>query len=347
MTAAYPSGTNTFVLSHDATKGMVVDFSRNPKDFAINSYLQIVPVDKVAGYYMKMTVEQAGRVQNTNLSDMEWADGNKAPEFHDGTEGFEFLAYATKRYALGFNLGDLSVDQASWDIVAQHGRITAQRAMTARTVLSVTALETSGNWDATHTSAVSSISGVTGKWDVSTTARTDIHRSLDYAADIILQDTLGAVDINDLILVISPACARAMAVTQEIVDHIKGSPDAKDQVRGEMGRNSMFGLPDKLYGYPVVVEKTVKTTNTKGATRAVSYAKGKTNPVMIARPGGLTGVANAPSFSTVTCFMKEEMTVETKREDDNRRTIGRIVENYAVVVTAPVSGFLFTSAVAT
>jgi hypothetical protein len=41
-------------------------------------------------------------------------------------------------------------------------------------------------------------------------------------------------------------------------------------------------------------------------------------------------------------FMLEEMTVETRQDPDNRLTKGRVVEDYATVMTAPVSGFLFT-----
>jgi hypothetical protein len=39
------------------------------------------------------------------------------------------------------------------------------------------------------------------------------------------------------------------------------------------------------------------------------------------------------------------MTVETLNDRDNRLTDIRVVENFDVVLTAPISGFLFTSAV--
>jgi hypothetical protein len=326
---------------------MVVDFSRNVKDFAVNRYAQIVPVDKMVGYYMKMTVEQAGRLVNSNLADLQWPDGNESPDFNDGTESHEYLAYAAKRIATGFNIGYLTSEQATWDIIAAHSRIHAQRMMTARTLRAITAATTSGNYDSTHVSAVTggSITGVSTKWDVSTTAAQSIKRSLNHAAELILKDTLAAIDINDLVVVISPGLARKLAVAQEIVDHIKGSPDALPQIRGELaGGNSMFGLPDKLYGFPLVVEKTVRVSTQKGATTSRGFVLPDTTPFMCARPGGLVGVEGAPSFSTITIFMKEEMTIETKDDPDNRRTKGRITENYDTIVTAPVTGFLFTGA---
>ena len=39
------------------------------------------------------------------------------------------------------------------------------------------------------------------------------------------------------------------------------------------------------------------------------------------------------------------MTVETLREPNNRRTIGRVVENYVYKVVAPASGVRFDNAV--
>ena len=325
---------------------MVVDFSRNPSKFAIAKYAQIVPVKQNVGYYLKMTVEQAGRIVNSDLADMYWGDGQDEPSFNDGTESFDFLSFTSKRYASGFRIGYLAGEQAGWDILAQHSRIHAQRMMTGRTQLAATALQTSGNYDATHTSAVSSIPGVIGKWDVSTTARKDIKRSLDYAADQIRMDTLGAVDISDLMLVISPDCARAMSVSQEIVDYIKGSTDALKEIRGEIGPLNGYGLPETLYGYKVVVEDAVKVTSRRGATKVSSYVFGRTSPVMVARPGSLEGVYGSPTFSTITLFVKEEMTVESKNDPDNRRTRGRIVDDEVPILTASVSGFLFTSAVA-
>src|SRR6185369_723474 len=159
-------------------------------------------------------------------------------------------------------------------------------------------------------------------------------------------DTLGAIDVNDLMIIMSPNCARALSQCQEIVDHIKGSPDALAQVRGELpGQNAIFGLPDKLYGFPLIVEKTVKVTSRKGATRVVSYVFPDATPCMVSRPGSLVGVFGTPSFSTIGYFMFEEMTTEVLHEPINRRTVISLVENYDVQILSYLSGFLFQNAV--
>jgi hypothetical protein len=59
----------------------------------------------------------------------------------------------------------------------------------------------------------------------------------------------------------------------------------------------------------------------------------------------LVGVANAPNFATCVLFVQEEMTVETMRQAEHRRTAGRVVENICAKIVAPVSGVLFTGAV--
>lgn len=346
MVAQFPSGQNVYVKDHESSGRLVVNFSRNVRDFAVNSYCQIVPTKKTSGLYLEMTIEEAGRIINSSLANFAWADGAPSPEGFEGTEKHEWKDFRCERYMFGVTLGDLTVDQASWDIKNQYAALKAQQAMTARTQLAITALTTGGNYDASHTEAVASISGNTGTWAASTTARQDIKRSLNFAANVILKDTLAGIDINDLQLVMSPGCAKELAETQEIVDHIKGSPDALAQIRGELpGRNAIYGLSDKLYGFPVVIEKTVKVTSRKGATKATSFVLGDSTPFMAARPGGLVGVEGAPSFSTCSIFMLEEMTSETFRDAKDRRTLMRVVENYDVVMTAPVSGFLFTSAV--
>jgi len=345
MAATYPSAYNTFVRDHDATNKMVIDFARNVSKFAVNKYTQVIPVKKVAGYYLEMTIEEAGRILSTSLDQFVWYDGQSAPEGAEGTEKFEYKAYETLRYAFPFLLGDLTIDQASWNILAQHSSIKARQAMTARTQSAITVLTTSGNYASDHQSAVASITGNSGTWAASTTARQDIKRSFHHAAEKILDDTLAAIELDDLLVVISSGLAAKLAQCQEIVDYVKGSPDALAQVRGELpGENAIYGLPDKLYGFPLVVEKTRKVTSRKGATRAASSILGDATSFMCARPGGLVGVADSPNFSTCVNFALEELTVETLRDAPNRRTLGRVVDNYVYKMVAPVSGFLFTTA---
>ena len=343
MTAVYPSYANVFVQDHEASNKLVIDFARNIRDFPVNQYAQVVPVKKTSGLYLVMTVEEAGRILDSTLANFVWYDGDPWPEPDSGTESFQWLAFNCKRFSPGFKMGNLTVEQATWDILAQHASIKARQAMTARTQLAVTALTTAGNYDAAHTADVTAISGITGKWDVSTTARQDIRKSLTYAIKKIRDATLSAVKTEDMRLVISDDLAGAMGCTQEIVDMVKQSPDAIEYIRGALGPNSAFNLPPKIYGVELVVEDTRKVTSKKGANRAVSTIFPTTSAALCSRPGGLTGLEGGPNFSTCQIFAQEEMVAEKMDDRNNRRVMGRVTDNVDAKLAAPASGFLFTN----
>jgi hypothetical protein len=357
VVAVHPGGApNTFVPSIEATRNMQVDFSRNPKSFALNRWLYIVPVDKMLGLYTRMTVEEAGRILNDR--EHAWPLGNDAPQFIGRTEKFGFPSYQTKRWAFGYRIPTETAEQASWDILAQHGRIIVQQAMTWRTQQATALVQTVGTWPTGHTAAVTGLTNsagltVTGKWDQSTTARLDIKKSLIIATQQIQLATLNAIRVSDLKLVMGPHTAAAIVSCQEVADYIKGSPDAKAYIKNELGPNAYYGLPERLYGYEIVIEDAVKVTSKKGASSdARSFIWDGDKPALLYRAAGkagsdddgLVGPDNsneAPTFSTVTGFVYEDMTVESKVDPDNRVNKGRIVDNYDIEVTAPISGYLF------
>lgn len=340
-----PSGHNTFIPNVAATKGTVVDFSRNPNKFALPQYIQYVPVQKTDGRYLRITIEVAGRLLQADNNDTLWADGTEAPKGYPDIESFGYFNYRTNRHAYAFTLGELAVEQAEWELLASHARISAQRAMTARTQEVVTLLTTQGNWDASNTSTVATMSDVTGQHDLSTTARKDIKRSFDVAAATIQLNTLSAVGPGDMMVVVGVEWARRVSVSQEIVDHIKQSPAAREELEKGLAPNNRYGLPSTLYGYPIVIEDAAKVTSRKGAaTTARSFIWSGDDVVMVSRPGGLEGVEGAPSFSTCTLYLKEEMTVESKHDKDNRRHEGRTVDDFDPVLTAPATGFYMRDA---
>lgn len=350
MAAIFPGQMNTFIPSHEESGRLTVDFSRNPSKFALNKYTQLVPIEKPEGYYLKMTLEERGRILSTTLLENQWADGNDAPTGAEGKESFEFIAFRAQRYAYAFQLGDLSVQNASWDILSQHADIKAQQAMTGRTVAALTELTNSSNYDTSHAKTATQTGG--GTWDAATTANMYIKKSINYGVNQILQDTLAVVGPEDLYLVINPTCAKKMGESQEIADFVKGSPFAlayiKGDIEGSSPVNRRFGLPETYAGVNIVVEDAVKVTSRKGATRATSYALGDTTAFITARPGSLIGSYGGPSFSTCTifCVKGDELAVETMRDTNNRRVTGRVIDHFKAVVTSSISGFLYSTVTA-
>jgi len=345
MAATVPESSNTFVPELQA--GLVSSFSRNQQKFPVNKYAQIVPVDKEVGYYTRINREEAGRVLSTNGLENMWADSQDRPTENGDNEEFTFETYRTYRRSFGFVLGDKAVDQASFDVKAKAASVAAEKAMRMRTQQIVTLATTSGNYDTTHVSAVASIAGNAGTWEQSTTARSDIKRSLHHVAELLIKDSLNGISAEDIMLVMSPGCARKMALSQELIDYIKGSPDAMNQIRGE-GKNVMFGLPDRLYGYPIVIEDSYKVTTKKGASSVTRAAiLSDTTPFMCSRVGALVDerLPNSSSFSTLSLYIYEDMSVEEFYEKKHRRHEGFVTDDIGAIMTAPVSGFLFTSAV--
>jgi hypothetical protein len=343
MASGYPSGYNTYVPSYDASGELAVAFSRNPRDFPLNKWLKLTTVTKNQGYFLRITAEQAARVIQSDLKDFIWPDGNDAPQFLWGNESFEFIPFLTKRYAYGFRLGYMAVNQADWQIEASHAAIAAAQAMTARAVAAVTKLGDAANYSASDTAT--NLGG--GFWSAGTTANPIIKKTLNKAARTIQKNTLGVVGPKDLIVVISPDLAATMSESAEIHEYLKQSPFALAQVRGDVpSQNGQWGLPDTLYSYKLVIEDTVRVTRKKGAAAApgdIDYAWDKNKAAMISRPGGLTSPEGGVSFSTFHCFVHEEMTVETKDDVDNRRRVGRVVDDFVVQAVAPASGYLITN----
>jgi len=343
MVATTPYGGNTFVPQYEAGKSLMIDYSRNPNKFALNKYCQLVPDAPVVGLWLELGIDTAARV-SANGNEFHWPDGQPAPSGLDGVEEFQFKEFRAERFAPAFTLGDIAVDNASWDIIAAHGARKAQLEMTMRTQRVVTAATTSGNYASTHVIDVTALSGNTGNWGASTTQRSDIQRSILEMRDRILDDTLSGVDEDDIMLVIGKKAAKQLRIVQEITDYIKGSPFAMAQVKGELqgtNANAMYGLPAQLFGVHLVVEKTVRVTSKRGGTRTVTDVLPAATPFMCSRPGGLEGHYGAPSFSTHTLFLAEDMTVETKKDTDNRRSVGRVVSNRVHKITAPASGGMF------
>jgi hypothetical protein len=341
MATAFPSGTNTFVPSFDATGHLVVGYSRNPKDFALNKYVTIIPVKRSIGYYLRLTAENAARILSADAHEAVWHDGNDAPAGLHNLESHEFHQYNTLRYAFPFRLGWKAIQQADWKVLAVHSANAAQQAMTARTLLTGSLITTSGNYATGHTDTATNLGG--GFWSAGTATNPIIKKTLNKAAQKIQKSTLGVVRPKDLALVISPVVADEMGRSQEVHTFLKESQFALAQVRGDVeNQNGVWGLPTHLYGFPIVVEDTVRVTSKKGATLASDYLFDGNKAALIARPGQLVSEGSR-SFSTIIIFMFEEMSVESKDDPDNRRTAGRVVEDYAVVMASPISGYLITA----
>lgn len=342
----YPGGSNTYIASWEAT-GLIIKYTRDPSFFRLNRYGKDVKVPKDTGYYLALSGDDPYRVVTTN--DFLWGDSADAPGARDQRQGFGFQPYRTARYCYPFSLGRKSVTQAEWPILAEHAAMQACKAMTVRTLLSQQLLTTTANWTGTWGTNTGATSA---SWSGSTTVTVVIQNDINNALIIVEQATGGIVaDEDALSLVLNPILARGVAKSLEMRDYIKGSPDALAAITDYRNPNRKYGLAPYLYGLSLTVENAVVVTTPKSGNvptppaQTRSYIWPTANPLICSKPRGIVAPEEQTlDYSTFALRFFEQMTVEQKSDPDNRREVGRVVEDYTVTLQAPQTGYLFTGA---
>lgn len=337
MTEYAPGPQNVFISAFDkkAAADLLQEYSRDPKTYPFAAYGQIKHVDQRAGHYVKISVEDAIRV--INEQDFDWPDGNDRPVGQPRKH--EFVEYVCKRAADGFRLGDLTIQQAVFNVLASNARGTQTKMALLREVKAASVLETTGNWSGMTDTAANEGGG---KWDVSGAADQFIQKTVNSVQKKILKATGGVVHPGDLMVMFNPDTAHIIAESAEIKQYIINNESAMKAWQGtELFQT--WGIPPFLWGTRVLVNTAVKDTAQEGETSAKSYAIGD-NAVFLHREGPVFNSANAdvPTLSTITMFSHEEMTVETEHEKWHRRTLGSVVDDYVMKITSPISGYLVT-----
>lgn len=331
-----PGPWNVFVP--EATSQLQVEFSRRPETFAITDIMQIVPNQPTSGYFASLDSWEAVRIVTAN--DHLWPDGQESPV--GVRRPLEWLQWRALRKAFPFTLGKQTVDSAKWDVVASHSRMAATLAMTSRANDAAVVYGTAANWPTGSKAAtVDALLSTTGaNWYAGATAAGQfIKKSFLLILESILKNTAGVVGVGDVMCVMNPTTARQMAASPEVVAYLTQHEQAMSNL-SDSRLLSAYGLPPMLYGVRMVVEDAVKVTTRRDEddSATTAFVLADNDAVFLSRPGGLVGNAG-PNFSTVVGFFNEEMTVETKVEDWDRMTKGRVTENYDIVLAAPLSGY--------
>lgn len=342
----YPGGSNTYIASWEAT-GLIIKYTRNPSFFRLNKYVKEIKVPKDQGYYLALSGEDPYRVVSVN--DYLWEETADAPGGRQERQAFGYQPYRTARYCFPFHLGRKSVQQAEWPILAEHAAMAAAKAMTVRTQLNknlaTTAANWAGSWGTNH-------GAVSGSWSGSATTDNFIHKDINTACIQIEQASGGIVSDEDALqLTFNPQLGRGVAVSGEYKDYIKGSPDALAAITDQRNPNRKYGLAPYLYGLRLVVENAIIVTTPKPGnvptqpSESRSYIWPKANAMISSKPQGIVqSEEQTLDFSTFCFRFYEQMTTEQKSDPDNRREVGRVVEDYVVNLQAPQTGYLFTGA---
>jgi hypothetical protein len=347
----YPGASNTYIPSYEAT-GILIKYTRNPTYFRINRYVKELTVKEDMGYYLTLDPDQPYRV--VNINDYLWEDSADAPGGRQERQGFAFQPYRTTRYCFAFSLGRKGVQQAVWAVVAEHAAMQAAKSMTVRTMIVVNLINSTANWTgpgSTNTSAVG------GKWSTQGTSNTNavpyLQNDLNTALIAIEQASGGIVtDEEALQFTMNPVEGRGVSASDEYRGYIKGSPDALAAITDQRNPNRKYGLAPFIYGLRLVIENAIVVTTPKSANitpplnaQARSYVWPSAIAAITSRPQGIVAPeVQTLDFSTVALRFYENQTVETKSDPDERREVGRVVEDFCASLQAPQTGYLFTGA---
>lgn len=343
----YPSATNVTVPTHEASGYLTTGYSRNAKRFLLPRYVKYVPSTKNVGLYMKMSFQEQTRVVTTQ--EYAWAPGQKRPRHTDGMEQFLMVPYKTDRYDYGASFDDDTERLATWPITQQLSRVHCTKLMTSRTVRMLTEAVKVANWQiaadadltANHTDTAANFVG--GFLDQGTTSTPYIKEFFNRVAVLIDLETAGAVDAKDMWFIINPNQALLWGLSAEIMDFIKGSVWAGEELRNGLSPNNRFGVPSRLYGYNILIENASRITTRKGATLTKQYILPDKTVLCVSRPGGLIGVEGFSDFSTLILpWYRDEMTLETRTDSYNRLVDINVCEQNIPIVASPPSGFLLT-----
>ena len=329
-------GPNTFVPTFSPATGQLqIEFTRSVNQFPITRYAQIVPVTAMKGYYLKIDEEETARMVNTQ--DAQWPLGEDRPTGINSD--FEFIAYQTQRFQNSFSIPQETARQSAWDIVASHARIQAAKMMTHRAYRAASTLTTTANYTLNSNYFPKSITLAGSAGYIGAAADSDpVQKIVRAAMEQIIKNTVGVVTPKDIIMVMNPTTARKIASDPGVREYVKNTPHALSALQGD-ATFSTYGLPQTLFGLGgVVVDDTVSVTTRKGGanTRGFFYGGDTPGVVFVSRPNGLIG-NEGPSFSSLTVFAYEDMTVETLEDPWNRRIKGSVVDNSAIELTAPLA----------
>ncbi len=337
--------------------GMVIGYIREPENFPVNSYVQLVESPETTGLYAQVDRDTPARVVTDD--EFAWEDGSDRPNTPYNQLTFNFQQFRTRRRDYPFRLGMQAIRMAenTWKPLESHVGMASQQAMTNRTYRVSTLMETVSNWG-NNTSDANTLNNGGGTWDKAS----DDPTSANYNA---IKNSISQVQINiglatnnvvkrkDLRTVISPNLAKAIGNSPEIHNYVKYGPFAKDSIQGDLFE--AVGVPKVLYGMELVIEDAVRVSDRPqygyGTQTQVSsqraYIKSDSTAWVLTRQGGIDGLYMGESFSTVQLYWFQYlMAVEVFADPENQVVRGHVVEQYDVQLPAPESGWLITTTLA-
>lgn len=336
--------------------GQVIAQARDPKKYKLNKYTQLVKTDDELFLYYYIHPDDFVRHYNDKAS--VWEDGQKRPEKTGQRVRHKTREGQAIRRDYDFQIGWRTLKRADYNVLLSNTRSAENECMIAWTQECISLLETAGNWSGNTANAVDLAGGA--QWDQGTPEDPVIKKTLLDLAERITLATNGIVgdyenpDDVGLILLLSPHAARRMATTPELHAIYKESTYTERLVaKAGVNPNAVWGLPEMLYGYKVIVENAVRVSESPQDDDTIAATTGSPAPrrfiksfdsAVVLSQEKVDGNIGAPNYSTVQrYYVDREMSVEIFDEAKHEYTDGHVVRHGTTHVTAPATGFLVTN----
>ncbi len=358
----------------------VIGFFHDPSKWPYMQYTQLVNVTEDSnGLYRYAVIEPDAPNELINYAEFAWGWDDMMPAGERFKPRIQWQAGETSRYAFGYTLGERT--QKAWTNATKinpqqlYDRMRLNHAQLHRASRAVDNVR-GASFPAYNTSTLQALLGSPSTpvyWDQSSGTELDvagnpsagfqiIKKSVNVIKRRIHLQTNGAVAGEKIIAIIGPKVADRLAECGEIVNYLKQQSNAKSDL---VSRNSMWNIPDNMYGIDWVVEDsprvflqpladgttmadaTVATTRTPtGSSVAYNqrdYVWNDDTVVFCSRAGGLDGGYGQPNFSTFQMYYYGGL-ADVRGETDqwNQLLKGAIVIEDKFESPALISGFKLT-----
>jgi hypothetical protein len=352
MAANFLSSTNGFVpgFNGQMTERLIVDYGRNYKDCPVTGLADIITSDLPAGYFARIEPDQQALLIDSPNA-FKWPDNTPAPVQEDNRRQHEMIPWAAERYTYQAYVGNLEKQFTAWDVEAQVLNDLGNKAMLNRAKLFYTLVSTAGTYTnaggtgVDHTGTATALGG--GLWSAGTSANRYIQKTLAAVVQAMEKATVNGLNLDDLWLVVSPTVADGMSRSQEIADGYHRQEQFADYMKYDLFTDQFarYGLPPKLYGINLLVDRWIERTTKIGATATKSFVSGSNAAYVLHRPGGIKSASGGRAHGSVAFFTVKGQELNTEVIDmpwDKRQKV-MVTDMLDCKMVAPAASYLITA----
>jgi hypothetical protein len=326
------------------------------------NYCQFVPAPEVNFQYFRLDPDEAVRMVDVNAP--AWGYDDYAPTGRAFTVKMEAIPNTVQRWCFPYQVGEATLrvwQKSGIDTKMIYDQMRAGHLVLHRSYRIITALQNFA-WGASTASVQTIMGSGSAFFDRSSGTELNpdgtpnpnfqiIKRTLQYVKRLLFLQTNTVLKGPEMIWVISPVLASAIATSGEIVNALKQSQFAKELTNPNLDN---WSLPESYAGWKIVVECTPRVIinqTDSGTVASVTtpnqrvYMMNNDTSFFVSRPGGLQGAYGQKAFSTVQLYhFGGEARTEGRTEPWHELVEGRHVTEDRVVIPTNLGGFMLTGA---